>query len=284
MNLFLTIVGTAILIAVVVLGLWRWSDHRADAAERARLLAFQPTAPALFNPATVADLPAPARRYFTFSIAPGTPLYTVADVTMTGQFSLGTKEAPSYFDMAATQTLAAPHGFVWKMRAGKGPMRISGSDSGRWTRFWVMGLAPVARTGGDPNHARSAFGRFTAEAVFWTPAAVLPGPGITWEAVDDDTARVTISSGALAQAVDVTVDADGRPITIEFMRWSDANTEKTYRLQSFGGTLSEFEAFAGFILPTHVEAGNHHGTEAYFPFFIADLVDVQFPQSSGHMP
>jgi hypothetical protein len=86
------------------LGLWRGLDIRADRVERTRLPDFQPHAPALFDPAMVADLPEPARRYFTFSIAAGTPLYTVADLAMTGQFSLGTKDLPNYMDMTATQT------------------------------------------------------------------------------------------------------------------------------------------------------------------------------------
>ena len=159
MNMFLTILTIVAVVAVCALGLWRWSDTRADIAESARLLTFQPKAPALFDPAIVADLPDPAQRYFTFSIGPETQLYTVADLTMAGQFSLRTKDTLNYMDMVATQTLAAPHGFVWKMAASSGVLRVSGSDSGKWTRFWLMGLAPVARFGGTPDHSRSAFGR-----------------------------------------------------------------------------------------------------------------------------
>ena len=111
--------------------------------------------------------------------------------------------------MAAEQPLAAPHGFVWSMRVARGAMRISGSDSGRWTRFWAMGLVPVTRIGGDSDHSRSAFGRYVAEAVFWTPASLLPGPEVTWEAVGDSTARVIVMQDGLSQSVDVTVGADG---------------------------------------------------------------------------
>ncbi len=276
MNPLLTVAGGLVVVVVILLGLWRASDTRADTAERTRLLAFQPRSPALFDPKMVANLPSPARRYFAFSIAPGTPLYTVAKLTMGGQFSLGTKSAPNYMDMTAIQTLAAPHGFLWKMTT-RGIMRTSGSDSGKWTRFCLMGLAPVARLGGTRDHARAAFGRFVAEAVFWTPATLLPGPGVAWYAVDDTTARVTISDGVLEQAINVTVDAKGRPVIVQFQRWSDANPDKVFQLQPFGGHLSDFKTFAGFTVPTHIEAGNHFGTDAYFPFFIADVTHVQFP-------
>ena len=272
------LVGT--LSAAALLGgtaAWRAADHRADRSEARRLARFQPPDPGRFDPSLVVDLPEPARRYFTFAIAPGTPLWTVAEFSMSGRFSLGNQDEPGYMPMTAEQTLAAPHGFLWTMRAARWAMRVSGSDSGRWTRFWAMGLVPVARAGGDADHARSAFGRYVSEAVFWTPAALLPGPGIRWEAVDDSMARVIVTRGGLSQSVDVTVDVDGRPLEVEFPRWTNANPEKEYRLQPFGGYLSGFRDFDGFTLPTHVEAGNHFGTEEYFPFFIADVRDVRFP-------
>ncbi len=280
MRMFL--IGIGLLIAVALVGLfgWRMLDHRADRAEMNRLIALQPSSPARFTLEMVAELPEPARRYFAFTISEGTHLFTVAQIEMTGQFSLGTQDAPNYMDMTATQVLAAPEGFVWKMSGGTGLMQMSGSDSGRWTRFWLAGLAPVARFGGDPDHARSAFGRYTAEAAFWTPAALLPGAGATWEPINENTARVTVRHSDLEQAIDVTVDARGRPIEIEFQRWSNANPDKVHRLQPFGGHLSDFRDVDGYRLPFRVEAGNMFGTDAYFPFFLADLTEITFPKNA----
>jgi hypothetical protein len=284
----LLLVG-AILAALVVAGLWAWrlSDHRADRRISARLAATQPASPARFDPATVADLPDPARRYFRFAIRPGTPLSTVAEIQMTGQFSLGSKEAPNYMAMRAHQLLAAPEGFVWSMSA-KGGLSVSGSDAaadgGSWTRFWLMGLIPVARIGGTADHRRSAFGRYVAEAAFWTPAALLPGPRVVWEEVDETTARVTVTHDGMQQSVEVTVDAEGHPVRVIFPRWSNANPDKIYRLQPFGGFLSKFRNFGGFRLPTHVEAGNQFGTDAFFPFFIADVSEIKFPLPPASRP
>lgn len=269
--------------AVVAVGLfalyfWRQLDHRTDYTEMDRLIALQPSDPPLFSADMVADLPEPAQRFFTFAIAEGTPLYTVAQLEMAGQFGMGDRDAPGYMPMQARQVLAAPHGFVWKMSGRRGVMRMAGSDSGSWTRFWIAGLAPVARFGGNPDHTRSAFGRYVAEAVFWTPAAVLPGTNVTWETVSENVARMTMRLNGLEQSADVTVAEDGQPLHVSFMRWSDANPDKVHRLQPFGGYLSEFRVFDGFRLPTHVEAGNHFGTEDYFPFFIADVSDIRFPR------
>jgi hypothetical protein len=276
---YLLIVVLFIASLALVLGVWHWSDYRADTAVFRRLLRRNSVQPALFDFNMVRDLPAPARRYFGFAIRPGASLYSVAVVTMAGKFGIGDNKAPGYLDMTARQVLALPEGFVWQMHARKRLLRLSGSDSDRWTRFWLMGLAPVARYGGDRDHQRSAFGRYVAEAVFWTPAALLPGPGIQWQAVDDATARVVVKHGDLEQAVDLRVDADGRPGQVSFQRWSNANPEKEYRWQPFGGYLAEFRDFEGFCLPTRIEAGNFFGTDDYFPFFMVDVLDVQFPHS-----
>ncbi|MBM1221434.1 MAG: hypothetical protein NXI03_10915 [Alphaproteobacteria bacterium] len=271
-TLILAILAAGLLALFVLRGL----DQRAMTAEWARLAAHQPSEPLRYSPDMVADLPEPARRYFAYTIQPGTPLYTVVTIEMTGQFSLGTKEAPNYQPMMARQILAAPYGFVWAMRT-TGKMPFSGSDSGHWTRFGIFGLIPVARQGGDPDHARSAFGRYVSEAIFWTPAALLPGPGVTWAAVDANTARVTVRQGGQEQAVDIILDPEGRPTEVSFQRWTNANPEKEHRLQPFGGYLSDFREVDGFRLPFHVEAGNMFGTEEYFPFFIAEVTGVGFP-------
>lgn len=265
-------------LCIIALAVLRLMDRRDDRAEWDRLAAQQPEAPGRFDPEMVADLPEPARRYFAYAIEPGTPLLPVSVIEMTGEFSLGTKDDPRYQPMEAHQILAAPEGFVWAMRT-TGGMPVSGSDSGRWTRFRIFGLIPVARLGGDPDHTRSAYGRYVGEAVIWAPAALLPGPGITWDAVDEDTARVTVEHGPLSQAVDVTVDAEGRPVTAVFQRWSDANPDREHRLQPFGATMSDFREVGGYRLPFRVEAGNHYGTEDYFAFFRADVTAIRFPGS-----
>ena len=266
-------------LGVVFLCGWRVLDHRADRAQMARLIALQPNDPPRFSASMVADLPAPARRYFTYAIAAGTPLFKVVILEMTGQFSLGSKALPKYQKMSATQVLAAPEGFVWKMVCGAGPRRMSGSDSGSWTRFWLGGIVPVARFSGTNDHRRAAFGRYIAEALFWTPGAYLLMDNVRWMAVSVDTFRVSVQYAGLEQSVDVTIEADGRPSKVVFPRWSNANPDGVYREQAFGAYLSAHQSFEGFRLPTHVEAGNHFGTDAYFPFYIADVTSVGLPSA-----
>ena len=273
-------------VAAVLLGLgaWRWTDTRACRAAWTILANQQPAAPPIFDHSIISGLPEPAQRFFRFAIAPGTALYRVAEISMHGEFSLGDKTAPKQMPMRAQQILAAPHGFIWKVRAGE-TIWFSGSDGANegtsWSRFWLFGILPVARAGNNEDHARASFGRYVAEAVFWTPAALLPGKGIQWEAVDDSTARVTVTHMGMKQAVDVTVDTEGRPVKVVFQRWSNANPAKKFQFQPFGGYLSHYQEFGGFRLPTRVEAGNSFETDDYFPFFNATVTSVQFPTGSG---
>jgi hypothetical protein len=276
------IAAVVVLILVLAfLGFWRAADRAHDERAWRALVDRAVEETATFDPALVAALPEPARRYFTFCIAPGTPLRTVAEIDMGGELGLGTKERPGYAPMRAAQILAPPYGLIWKVRTGRGAIRMAGSDGieggSSWARFWLYGLIPIVRAGGNPDHARAAFGRIVAEAAFWAPATLLPRNGIAWEAVDAETARATVAHDGLVQTVDVTVAADGRPVRVVIPRWTDANPDKIFRVQPFGGYLSEFREFEGFRLPTRVEGGNLIGSEDYFPFYKAEVVSIRFP-------
>lgn len=275
----LAFAASAAVILVALWG-WRWTDIASDRTARQRLISRQPARPAAFDYSMAAALPDPAQRFFRFAIAPGTPLHTVAEITMEGEFSLGNKKEPNYMPMRAEQVLAAPHGFLWKVRAGDS-IWFTGSDGAvcgeSWSRFWLLGILPVARAGKTADHLRAAFGRYAAEAVFWTPAALLPGDNVRWEAIDNSSCRAILTHIGLEQAVDLTVDDEGRPVKVVFQRWSNANPEKAFRFQPFGGYLSDFKEFSGFRLPTRVEAGNFFETDDYFPFFKAAVTAVRFP-------
>jgi hypothetical protein len=271
----------AIGLCVFFLCLWRLSDVRKERIAWNRLVWEAGTADSTFSLSAVATLPEAAQRYFRYTIAQGTPLVSVAEIAMEGQLGLGTKAEPAYRVMTARQVLAPPKGFVWKLRAGS----ISGSDGATpgtsWTRFWLLNLIPVVRISGNSDHRRSAFGRVVAEGAFWVPSSLLPGGHVTWEAVDDTTARATVSYAAYSQSVELTIEADGRPSRVVIQRWSNENLARLFREQPFGGYLSDFQEVNGYRLPTRVEGGNLIGTEDYFPFYKAIVREIRFPQLSS---
>ena len=146
-----------------------------------------------------------------------------------------------------------------------------------WTRFWLGHTIPIVRAGGNADHARSAFGRVVAEAAFWSPASLLPSRDVTWEALDENRIRATVTFGELEQAVDLTLDESGQPREVVLDRWSNANADREFRLQPFGGVSSEYAWFDGIRIATRVEDGNGFGTPDYFAFFRARIVSAAFP-------
>lgn len=266
-------------LALIALAIWRAMDLRHVHSAWTRLVAFDAGEYRTYDPALVAGLPAPAQRYFNYMIQPGTPILTVVEIDMTGELGLGSSDAPHYQTMRAHQVLAPPRGLIWRVRTGA----IAGSDGilpeCSWTRFWLFGLVPVARAGG-PDHHRSAFGRMTAESVFWAPASLLPSDTVRWESVDEETARAIVQYGGFNQAVDISIDESGAPSKVVIQRWSNENADRQFREQPFGGYMSNFQAFGGYRLPRQVEGGNHINTPDYFPFYKACVKAIRFPEMS----
>jgi hypothetical protein len=276
-------IGFVIGFAVAALFAWYLSDQRA-AVRLWKTLAAGPNAGTpLFSDSMLVGLPEAAQRYFRFSIQPGTPLHTIAEISMSGELGLGNQSSPRYQRMRAQQILAPPQGLVWRLSCGAPWLRIVGSDAAlgalSWTRFWLFGVIPLVRVGASADHARSAYGRVIAESVFWVPAALLPGPGVSWHGIDDNTACATVVAGEFSQQVQLTVDEQGQPTRVTLQRWSNANAGRSYRQQPFGGYPSGYRDFEGYRLPTHVEGGNMIGTEEYFPFYIADVNSLRFLRS-----
>jgi len=156
---------------------------------------------------------------------------------------------------------------------------VSGSDGciedRAWTRFWLAGLIPVARTTSTPDLVRSARARAVAEAL-WAPVSLLPENGVTWEPLDADSARAILWSNGERYALDLTVAPDGRPVSMSMQRWTNANPDRVFRLQPFGATVLETGTFEGYTIPTRIDGGNWFGTDAYFPFFRATVTSATF--------
>lgn len=266
--------------AVLSLQGLRLYDIHAERVAWSELADEPSTTPKTFEPAMVADLPDPARRYFLYAIAPGARLSDRVELKMSGQISLGTRAKPDYMPMRARQILAGADGFIWRVRAGSGKMWFSGSDGyarGKgWTRFWLYDAIPVVRAGGDADYARSAAGRSIAESLFWVPAALLPSPTVRWEAVDGDTARAIVNHGGEEHRLEITVAPDGRPLAVSIMRWSRENPDHVWRLQPFGGTVGDIRHVDGYRIAGSVEGGNGFGTDDYFAFYRARLERIRF--------
>ena len=271
----------ALLLAGIALGLWIQSrDQTRMRAVWTSLEQLRVADPPRYDPAMVAHLPEIAQRYFARAITPGTPLHRVVRLEMEGSFILNGTAMP----MTARQILAPPaHGFVWQAEVGSGLMRFAGSDGyhapmggkvDSWTRFWLHGVIPLARIGGNPDHASAAATRVMMEAV-WAPASLLPQFGASWTQTGPDTAEVSFADVHGIAPLQITFDAGGNPTEVQALRWTDANPDRKFRLQPFGGRILEMARHGGFLIPAAVELGNMFGTADFAPFFRARITRAE---------
>ena len=236
------------------------------------------TQPDTFHPSMTDGLPAPARRYLRRTFARGAPLHRSVRLSMQGSIRLRPDGAA--LPMEAEQVVAPPHGFVWKAVAGTWRMWFRGFDrygQGEGAmRWWLYGVLPVVSASG-PDITRSAAGRLGGEAVF-VPALLLPTNGASWEAVDEETARVTLPVGGEPVSSTLTVAGDGRLRSVTLRRWRSDDDEAGYDrfvVDRFG----DERTIDGVTLPTRFRAGWRLGEPDAFPFFDATIGAIRFGAS-----
>ena len=274
-------VGLAAAASIGVAALIGYSGYRRAASQAEQAYAALLTAPGRstrrFDPREVDDLPEIARRYFSHAIAPGTPVYSAAEVRMEGTFLLGDRRKFQTYEMTARQALRPPDQFVWIPTLRSGLLAISGSDaiaSGKaWTRFWMLGVIPVANDQSSPDLVRSAQFRAAVEGGLWLPTSLLPENDVVWSQTGPDRATVVLQRFKPEPiTLLLTLSKEGGVREVVGQRWSNANPNKRFCSQPFGGTILREGTFSGLTIPTQISVGNHYGTPNYLPFFQAKLI------------
>jgi len=280
----LATLGGGLLAIVGAGGLIGYGAYRRDiaAVEKAyaKVLADRAPSNRRFDPDQVAQMPEIGRRYFRHAVAPGTPLYSSAEIEMEGAFLLGEKEKLQTYEMWAREALHPPDELIWLPKMRSGAMTIVGSDAlvrgGAWTRFWLLGLVPVTNARTSPDLVRSAQFRAAVEGALWLPTSLLPQNGAEWKQTGADQADVTFRRFTPPIVFRLTLDREGAVREVVGQRWSNVDRARRYQLQPFGGTMSSEATFQGLTIPTAIAVGNHYGTKAYLPFFQARITGAKY--------
>jgi hypothetical protein len=224
-----------------------------------------------FEPASIAGLDEPVRRYLTHAIADGAPLHSGARLAMEGRIKVG-----PWLSFTAQQEFSG-HAFTWRARAGMGPVRPlhvtdryadgAGSTEGR-----VFGRLRFLYTD-DEHTARAAAGRAAAESI-WVPATLLPQNGVTWRAVSDEVIVASFEVPPEQPELTLGIDGAGAVRTVSVMRWGNADQER-FGYIPFGGNVHTERRFGDVVLPSRVTIGWWFGTPRYAPFFEATILTVE---------
>lgn len=204
------------LIAVAALGAFIWRaglNWRSETASLRRQLLSAATPADLYDPAMLAPLPAPVRRYLELALSPGQPLVKAAELTHSGSFNMG-QDQPNWKPFSSSQlSVTSPPGFDWDARIRMAPgLPVFVRDayvSGRGIlTASIFGLIPVAQPESDDELAQGELMRFLAESP-WYPTALLPGQGVSWQELSPTSARATLRDGAVSTSVDFHFGPDG---------------------------------------------------------------------------
>ena len=125
----------------------------------------------------------------------------------------------------------------------------------------MFGRVPVVDEDG-PAITRSAAGRLAVETAAWLPQALTPQSGALWRPVDERRAAVSLPGIVDQPDVEVTVDDDGRLLSVRVERWN-AST-KPPGLDAFGGPIeSELWLKSGVRIAGRGAGGWGWGTETW---------------------
>jgi hypothetical protein len=218
--MWLIIIAVSLSIAfvtILIFGNIHWQNntkalrHRLNPENRL----IQPT---VYDRRELDNLPAPVQRYFEAVLTPGQPMIVEMAASHTGQFSLAETQ-PKWVPFHSQQlSRMQPIGFDWDGRIRIAPgiqcfvhdAYVAGEGILHATLF---GLFTLTKLQGTPEIAQGELLRFFAESA-WYPTALLPSQGIRWEAIDDRSARATLTDGATTVAVEFRFGDDGLIQTI----------------------------------------------------------------------
>jgi len=248
-KILLIVLGVAMSAAVVAVAIANVRfDRRVDREIEA--MRERASAEARFvTPEDLDGLPAPVRRWLNGAGVVGKAIPAAVQLRQEGEIRLG--PGPSWMSFTADQHYTIdPVGFIWRVSAIAAPgIFIRGVDSLR-EGHGAMQMKPLALfavvDASGPTLDQGSGLRYLQETV-WFPFAAL-SRHIVWEAIDDSSARATLSLDGLEVSGTFYFDSDGRVIDFEALRYRDEQPQPTMR--TWRTPLGEHATFGGILVPT----------------------------------
>jgi hypothetical protein len=224
------IAGIVVAIAIATqLGAFVWDRathgavHRLGRGPAPARPGAEEESPARFSPEQLAGLPAPVVRYFEYALISGQRMVRRARFRQTGEFSM----RPNVWNpfTAVEHFSVHPAGFLWDARIRMAPlisMRVHDGyvDGQGVMQAKLAGLVSVADQRGTPAMASGELLRYLAEVV-WLPTALLPSEGVVWSAIDDTTARATLTDRGTTVTLDIHFGGQGEIEQASASRYRD---------------------------------------------------------------
>ena len=193
------ILGLAVIIAAAIAyGTRRWES--ATKTMHAKLEAARLSIkPKRYDSNELHGLPAPVQRFFRAVLTDGQPVVLAVTIEHTGTFNMSETGEQWRPFTSIQRVITKRQGFVWDGRIKMMPGLIGHVHDAYLAGEGILhaslfGLISLANLRGTPEMARGELMRYFAEAV-WYPTALLPSQGLYWEAVNDSSAKATLTDG-----------------------------------------------------------------------------------------
>jgi len=165
----------------------------------------QPKPPQYVSFDQLATLPPPVARYLQLALTPGHRAPQRVRLSQDGEMRLTHKRKAWKWFSAREYLQADKPAFVWDARVDLMPVAdvrvVDNYQKGHAAmRVKLMSSLPIVEDEDRPELVQSALIRYLAEAV-WCPNILLPRPELKWEAINDNSARVTLTDAGTSVSV-----------------------------------------------------------------------------------
>ena len=243
-----------VLVVVAALGARRF-QARVDSEVEAMREEVDTGEAAAITEEDLEGLPEPVRRYLRFAGVVGRPPVAYARNKQRGEFRLGPDG--EWMELEAVQHFTTrPPGLLWDATIEMMPL-VSFYVRDRFYRGEGHMLGTLAGTVAvvdekGPEIDQGTFLRLLGEGV-WFPSVFLE-EYVTWEAIDETSARLLGRSGGEEVEATVHFDRDGALRRVVAQRYySEGDGEA--RLETWKGVHGGYEEVDGYMVPTESSAG-----------------------------
>ena len=194
------------------------------------------------------DLPEPVRRCLRHTGIIGKSFVRTVRLEQEGTMYLGPKQGWVPLQAEEHYTVQPP-GFVWDSTIHKGPLPMArGRDmyaSGEGRMLIKAGSLFTVVDDKGPEMDQGSLMRYLSEMI-WFPTAFLDD-NISFEPIDDESARVTLTEGGKSVSATMYFDEEGK--VTDFVAKRYRTVEGGYDLEPWSAPVYEYGELAGLKLP-----------------------------------
>jgi hypothetical protein len=224
--------------------------------------------------AMLEGLPAPVQRYFRYTGVVGKPIVSTVRLKQVGKIRRSPQQP--WMPLTANQYYSVnPPGFVWDaalrmagLPVARAKDQYQHGSGGMFAKMLALRTIFDAR---GTEMDQGSMMRYLNE-MMWFPSAYL-GRNITWKAIDDRTAEVTLTDGGKSVSAVLYIDDEGKLIDFVAQRYREDNG--SYTLDTWTTPITAYGEFAGLRLPIQGK-GVWKLSDGDLEYINVSLVDLQY--------